>query len=604
MDFFQKIKRTFNLLESRSKVVLIFLTGLQMILGILDLLAILVVGIFSIVGSAYLGVFELPNSLRDFLRMTTDDNGNLGRTLVYLVSIAVALIIAKSILALLVLKKIFLFLANQNAKISSQLGMRFMNSNYEIISKHSSQEATYAVGRGLHISEILGSATIVISEITVLTLMLGMALIVDPALGFTILSYFSIVYLISQRRLDKWLNKNSLIFSQSNLRGDQIFQEGLSLFKELYVANRLNEVVASFSLMRARVANASANIQLINYIPKFTFESALVIGACLVGIQSILLGSTQTALTSLIIFFAMGSRIMPSLLRLQSATSAVQSFSGASEFSFQLIETLDQNVMKAKPSNSSSVNFDEKFSPTIQIRDVFFNYNGEDKFSIEEVSLSVSRGGSLAIVGRTGCGKSTLINLLLGILKPTSGSISISGVDPTLAIKIWPGAIGFVPQDVAFLNGSVRENVAIGISSKQVDDQQIWNCLEMVQLDSLFSSSELGLDSLIGERGIRLSGGQRQRLGIARALYTSPQILVLDEATSALDAETEQAISKTIHDLTSRVTLIFVAHRISTVQNVDQVVYLDLGGVRAKGTFAEVRAAVPDFEHQANLMGL
>ena len=604
MDLFQKIKRTFNLLDSRSKVVLAFLTGLQMILGILDLLAILVVGIFSLVGSAYLGVSELPQNLKDILQINSDNTTELGRFLLYLVSVAVTLIIAKSVLALLVLKKTFLFLANQNVKISSQLGRQFMNSSYEIISRRSSQEATYAVGRGLHISEILGSATIVISEITVLTLMLGMVLIVEPALGLTILSYFSIVYLISQRRLDKWLSKNSLIFSQSNLKGDQVFQEGIALFKELYVANRLNEVVESFSLMRAKVANATANIQLINYIPKFTFESALVIGACLVGIQSILLGSAQTALTSLVIFFAIGSRIMPSLLRLQSATNAVQSFSEASEISFQLIKALDQNVLEAKLSNLTSVNFDEKFEPAIQITDVAFNYHGEHKFSIEDISLSVSRGRSLAIVGRTGCGKSTLINLLLGILKPTSGSISISKIDPTLAIKIWPGAIGFVPQDVAFLNGSVRENVAIGISSKEMDDQQIWKCLRMVQLDSLFSSSELGLDSLIGERGIRLSGGQRQRLGIARALYTNPQILVLDEATSALDAETEQAISRTIHDLSRRVTLIFVAHRISTVQNVDQVVYLDEGRVRAKGTFAEVRAAVPDFEHQANLMGL
>lgn len=604
MDLFQKIKRTFNLLDSRSKVVLIFLTGLQMILGIIDLLAILVVGIFSLVGSAYLGVSELPENLKEVLHINSDNATELGRFLLCLVSVAVALIIAKSVLALLVLKKTFLFLANQNVKISSQLGRQFMNSSYEIISRRSSQEATYAVGRGLHISEILGSATIVISEITVLTLMLGMVLIVEPALGLTILSYFSIVYLISQRRLDKWLSKNSLIFSQSNLRGDQVFQEGIALYKELYVANRLNEVVESFSLMRANVANATANIQLINYIPKFTFESALVIGACLVGIQSILFGSAQTALTSLVVFFAIGSRIMPSLLRLQSATNAVQSFSEASEISFQLIKTLDQTALEAKPSNLTSVNFDVKFEPEIQITDVAFSYHGEHKFSIVDVSLDVSIGSSLAIVGRTGCGKSTLINLLLGILKPTSGSISISKIDPTLAIKIWPGAIGFVPQDVAFLNASVRENVAIGISSKEMDDQQIWNCLRMVQLDSLFSSSELGLDSLIGERGIRLSGGQRQRLGIARALYTNPQILVLDEATSALDAETEQAISRTIHDLSRKVTLIFVAHRISTVQNVDQVVYLDEGRVRAIGTFDEVRAAVPDFEHQANLMGL
>jgi len=604
MDLYRKVKRTFNLLASRSKVRFLLLTGLQMILGLLDLLAIVIVGVFSLVGSAYLGVSELPNSLRDFLRITTNDTGSLGRALVYLVSIAVALIITKSILALLVLKKIFLFLANQNVEISKQLGRRFMNASYEIISKRSSQEATYAVGRGLHISEILGSATVVISEITLLSLMLGMILILEPLLGVNILLYFSIVYFMSQRKLDKWLSKNSLIFSQSNVKGDQIFQEGVTLYKELYVANRLNEIVERFSSMRAKVANATANIQLINYIPKFTFESALVIGACLVGIQSILLDSTQGALTSLIVFFAVGSRVMPSLLRLQSATNAIQSFSGASEISFELIEALDQDMKDPKTSNSTLVKLDRKFDGTIRMIDVDYDYGAESKFSIKGASIAVSKGSSLAIVGRTGCGKSTIINLLLGILKPTSGEISLSGMEPSLAIQNWSGAIGYVPQDVAFLNGSVRENVAVGYSTQEIDDEQIWNCLEMVHLGLLFSSSELGLDALIGERGIKLSGGQRQRLGIARALYSNPQLLVLDEATSALDAETEDAISKTIHNLSSKITLIVVAHRISTVQNVDQVIYLDEGQVRAKGAFAEVRAAVPDFEKQANLMGL
>jgi ABC-type multidrug transport system fused ATPase/permease subunit len=210
----------------------------------------------------------------------------------------------------------------------------------------------------------------------------------------------------------------------------------------------------------------------------------------------------------------------------------------------------------------------------------------------------------VAVVGSTGAGKTTAIDLILGLLEPENGSVLISGMKPQDAIVRWPGAISYVPQDVVISNGTIRENVGLGYKSEFVSEELVWDAIKAAQLESYVNSLPLGSDTQVGERGTRMSGGQRQRLGIARALFTKPKLLVLDEATSALDGETEAAISKAIQDLRGSVTVIMIAHRLSTVRNADSIIYMNEGQIKSIGTFEEVRAAVPDFDRQAKLMGL
>jgi len=207
-------------------------------------------------------------------------------------------------------------------------------------------------------------------------------------------------------------------------------------------------------------------------------------------------------------------------------------------------------------------------------------------------------------VGSTGAGKSTLADVIIGVLEPDSGSVTISGASPREAISRWSGAIAYVPQSVALVVGSVRENVALGLPADAIDDDMVWEALQRAHLADFLRNSREGLDTYIGERGMRLSGGQRQRLGIARALYTRPRLLVLDEATSALDAETEGAIVRTLDELEGEVSTITVAHRLATVRRADQLLYLEDGRIIAHGTFDEVRGQVKDFDRQASLLGL
>ncbi len=223
---------------------------------------------------------------------------------------------------------------------------------------------------------------------------------------------------------------------------------------------------------------------------------------------------------------------------------------------------------------------------------------------LNDISFTIPPGSSMAFVGSTGAGKSTLADVLLGVLRQDTGTVSIGGLTPREAITKWPGAIAYVPQLVALVPGTVRQNVALGLPDPTINDDLVWEALNRAHLAGFLEDYREGLDTFIGERGFKLSGGQRQRLGIARALYTRPRLLVLDEATSALDADTELAIIETLQELEGHVTTITVAHRLATVRFADQLVYLERGRIVARGTFEDLRYQSSEFDHQATLLGL
>ena len=218
--------------------------------------------------------------------------------------------------------------------------------------------------------------------------------------------------------------------------------------------------------------------------------------------------------------------------------------------------------------------------------------------------MKVEAGKFVAIVGSSGAGKTTLVDLLLGVLKPDSGSILISGFDPQTTISKWSGAISYVPQDVMISNGTIRNNVALGFPIEEATNDLVNDALRIGQLIEFTEKLPEGIDSYVGDRGTRISGGQRQRLGIARAMFTKPHLLVLDEATSSLDGETEANISGAIQNMRGLVTVVMIAHRLSSVRHADIVLYLEAGEILASGTFEEVRNTVPNFDKQAQLVGL
>ena len=335
-------------------------------------------------------------------------------------------------------------------------------------------------------------------------------------------------------------------------------------------------------------------------LSKYIIESSVVLGTLIICAAQFLLQDAVNAVATLAVFLSAGSRIAPAVLRMQQGAMQIKANIGSAKPTLDLIDEL-ANV---EPITLEAVNSVEEIDPSIEISNVSYRYSLEGGFQISNVSLSIPRGSHTALVGPSGAGKSTLVDLILGIIEPVNGSIEISKMPPRKTIENWPSAISYLPQEVCLIEGSVAENLQFGIGANQFSVSRAWEVIDAVGLGTFLRTEADGLDTFIGERGTRFSGGQRQRLGIARALYTNPSILVLDEATSALDSQTEALLTEAIQGLKGTVTLITVAHRLSTVLSADQVVYLENGRVIETGTFEDVRRSVPNFEAQANLLGL
>jgi ABC-type multidrug transport system fused ATPase/permease subunit len=303
------------------------------------------------------------------------------------------------------------------------------------------------------------------------------------------------------------------------------------------------------------------------------------------------------------IFLAASTRIAPAVLRVQQGLLQMKGSIGIAAPALELLEDLGNE--ESIESTTDKIDFEHKgFVANAFLEKVSITYPGKATPAISNIDLKIEEGSIIALVGPSGAGKTTLVDVLLGILQQDSGIVAISGSEPLLAISNWPGALGYVPQDVVISNGTIRENICMGYPIDIATDERITDATDIAQLTDFVRSLPLGFDTPVGDRGTKISGGQRQRLGIARAMFTRPRFLVLDEATSALDGETEANIADAIQNMKGKATVVMIAHRLSTVREADKVIYLNQGKIVATGTFEEVRNTVPDFDRQAQLMGL
>lgn len=612
MTIRQAIKSSLGLLTRRDRKLLGASIAIQMATSLLDLIGVLLIGLVGALSvttiqsqpppvmvenaAGYLGLSELSDQ----------------ELVIVFAGAAAAVLLTKSVVSSYLTRRVFAFLANRQALVSARLTKALLSRPLTFIQRRSSQEVAYALigGAGAATSLILGQLVVAATEVALL-IVLGVALLLfNPLVAVGAIVFFSVVALGLQRTMGNWAARVGSTTAQADIASLNTVQEAISAYREISVSNRRLLYVDRIQQLRWRAASVAADSQFIGMFPKYMFEAALVVGGfALAGVLFATQDSTQ-AVGSLALFLAAGTRVMPSLLRLQGATLGLRGAAGAAGPTFELAAELD-NPLEPPTRAPAALAIKERiregnpdFVPSIELSHVYVTYPGASRPALADVSLRVTPGQSAALVGRSGAGKSTLADVMLGVLDPDRGIATVGGTAPAESVERWPGGVAYVPQDVVLANDTIRANVALGLPTEAIDDEMVWEALARAHFAEYLRETREGLDTQIGERGLRLSGGQRQRLGIARALYTRPRLVILDEATSALDAQTEQAVSEMITDLGGDVTKIIIAHRLSTVREADVLVYMEEGRVVRAGSFDDLVEHVPSFERQAALMGL
>ncbi len=589
--------------SDRKKVFAVIL--IQVFLGGLDLVGVGLIGVIGSLTISGVGAKQPGNRVQWLLDQLQLGDFELQTQATILALLAVSIMVVKTLLSMFFIRKILYFLSYRGAKLSSLLVSRLLAQPLLTVQSRSNQETLFALTTGVG-SITIGVLATFVSLISDTSLLLVMAIglfVIDPLLSATTFTLFAsiafLLYRVMQVKAKTLGEKNR----QTNVDSNALILEVLSSYRELVVKNRRFHYSEKIGEQRHKLAGATAALSFMPNISKYVFEIAIVVGSLLISAIQFLTNDAARAVATLSIFFAASTRIAPAVLRVQQSSLTIRANTGIAGPTLDLIDFL--GVSEIDSDENTKLDFEHKgFVSIVELKNVSLTYPGKKEKAIDQLSLSIKPGEVVALVGPSGAGKTSIIDLMLGIIEPDEGSIAINDLDPLDAISAWPGAIGYMPQDVMISNGTVRENVMLGYSPEKEFEAQVLSALKVAQLIDFVNELPDQLEQQMGDRGTRISGGQRQRLGIARAVFTAPKLLVLDEATSALDGETEANISDAIQKFGDGVTVIMIAHRLSTVLAADRVVYMDKGKVIAEGTFEEVRKSVPDFDRQANLMGL
>ena len=597
--------RALEILSPTDRRKIVAITILQILMGVLDFLGVIAIGLLGALSVSGLQSSNPENRVNVALEILHIQDLTFQQQSVILGISAAVLLVGRTILSIFFTRKTLFFLSRRGAKISADLISKILSKPLSFVESRTTQETVYAVTTGVEriVLQVLATAVVWIADLALLVVMMIGLLIVDPLtavstfLVFSAVAYF--LYKFMHVRAEKLGVDNSFLTIKSNEKIVEVFAS----YRESVVRNRLHYYAREMGHLRYSLANTSAELTFLPYVSKYVIETTVVMGAILIGSAQLLLNDASQAVATLAIFLAAGTRIAPAVIRLQQGTITIKSGLGVGLPTLNLIKNLGNTSVTENVVDSLDV-VHEGFTSEVIVENVSLTYPEKTDTAIADVSLSISAGTAIAVVGPSGAGKTTLIDILLGVLNPDKGSVLISGLPPVFAVKKWPGSVSYVPQDVVIIAGTIRENIALGYPIEEATDELVKSAVKVAQLDEFVASLPDGVNTHVGERGAKISGGQRQRLGIARAMFTRPHLLVLDEATSALDGETEANISDAIHSLRGSTTVVIIAHRLSTVRNVDQVIYLSKGKVIATGTFEEVRKAVPDFDKQAKIMGL
>jgi ABC-type multidrug transport system fused ATPase/permease subunit len=473
------------------------------------------------------------------------------------------------------------FVAALQERISRQLYTAYLSQPWTYHLQRNSAEMIRTLN---DISPFASTCTVILgalAEMLVVLGVMGLLIWIEPVGAITVGVLMAVATYALDRttksRLVRWgrLGQHHMALMFKHL------YQGLGGAKDVKVLGCEQDFIDQYSSHRSQMVRMHSRQTFFAQIPRLWYELLAVAGLCILTAVMFWQGkSTQAMIPTLGLFAAASFRMMPSVNRLAAAMQGLR-------YGQANIETI-HSELALQPEHIPQAGERLGFSKSIHLENVAFRYPTGHENALDGVSLEIPHGSAIGIIGGSGAGKSTLVDVILGLLAPSAGRVTVDGVDITTDIRGWQDLIGYVPQAIYLCDDTIRRNVAFGIPEDTIDDAAVSRALRSAQLDDLIARLPTGVETIVGEQGVRLSGGQRQRIGIARALYHDPQVLVLDEATSALDTETEQGVMEAVNALHGAKTLIIVAHRFSTIANCDRIYSLDRGRIAKTGTYAEV----------------
>lgn len=599
------LRHIFGLLNRKDKKFISLLVLFQFLASILDLFGIAFIGILGSLTVAGIQSKSPSNLIQNLLSQLNMSNLSFQQQVAVLGALATLALLSRSFITIFLSRATLRFLSKKSAESSIETTNKLFSSSLTKIQERSAQDYLFAVTSGISglFMGVISTTINVVSDLAVLLVLTFGLFLVNPIMAAGTFIFFAALGVLMFGKLHNRAEVLGREFTDLHVQINQSVLQVLTSYREYLVRGRSAFYINSLAKTRSRLASTEAEITFMPNIMKYAMEMALVVGAILISAGQFIMSDASRAVATLTVFLAAGMRMAPALLRIQQSGLQIRNSLGSSHRTIELLASLSEIQISTKSSTAFQDSY-PGFEPYVEVKNIDFTYPNSARKAIDNVALNISPGIVAAIVGSSGAGKSTLVDILLGNLEPQTGNVKVSGLSPFDVIDRWPGAVAYVPQDTLIFEGTIRENISVGYPLEDATDTRIETALRTAQLFDFVNSLPAGADTFVGDRGNQLSGGQRQRLGIARALFTKPKLIVLDEATSALDGQTEHEFTLALDAIKESTTVILIAHRLSSIKHSDLVIYMEDGKIMAQGSFSEVREAIPNFDKQANLMGL
>jgi ABC-type multidrug transport system fused ATPase/permease subunit len=479
------------------------------------------------------------------------------------------------------------FVYSVQAELSERLFDSYLHQPYTFhLQRNSAQLIRNAVTETNVLAQtVLVAGLSVLAESLVAAGIIALMVVVEPVGTLVVIGLFALAVWAFHRTSRKWITQWGEARQEYEGRRIQHLQQGLGGVKDVKLMGREADFLDEFGIQNAAYARVGGWFGFLTQLPRLWLELLAVVGLAALVLAMVWHGRSIESLLPALGLFAVGAfRLMPSANRVLSGIQNLRY--GLPVVQVLYAETRIHSSRSAPPTGVSIA-----FREMLRLEDVTFRYPASERLALDAVSLEIPRGSVVGFIGTSGAGKSTLVDIVLGLLTPTTGRVTVDGVDIRDNLRDWQDQIGYVPQSIFLTDDTLRRNVAFGVPDDQIDSAALRRAIRDARLDDMVDELPDGLETMVGERGIRLSGGQRQRIGIARALYHDPPIIILDEATSSLDTATERGVMDTVRELRRDKTLLVVAHRLSTVAECDQVFRLEHGRVVEAGDAARVLAS-------------